>query len=245
MAGPVAVRTRPPAVTRGPLGVTGPAEPASGKRPVVKAPAREEILPYLAPRIRRPIERLGADLWTRTEEVRLRRGRPLSVVTGEGDLWLSPQGLPTTDPGAAHTIAAEDITRTLALVTQGSVYALEEEFRHGFVTLPGGHRVGMTGRTLLEAGHIRTIAHVGGLSVRLSREVKGVARPLVSSLVDRAGRPLSTIILPSGLREDDHPPGRDSPPERRCARTRGPGATDRAGRREVGGGRLLRGRAPA
>jgi len=141
------------------------------------------------------VERLGADLWTRTEEIRLRRDRPLSLVTDTGDAWLSPHGLPISDPGSAYVVTGEDMTRTLGLVTQGSVYALEEEFRHGFVTLPGGHRVGLTGRALLEAGHIRTIAHVAGLSLRLSREVRGVARPLVGRLVTREGRPRSGLII--------------------------------------------------
>jgi stage III sporulation protein AA len=92
-------------------------------------------------------------------------------------------------------VSAEDTRRTLSLVSQGSVYALEEEFRQGFVTLPGGHRVGLVGRALLEGGRVRTITHVAGLNFRLSREVRGVARPLVERVVPSSGRPLSTLIV--------------------------------------------------
>ncbi len=170
--------------------------PAPGRAAgcVVQPPDRTEILGYLAPAIRRPIERLGSDLWARAEEVRLRRERPLSVVTDSGDAWLSPLGLPTSDPAAAYVVTADDTRKTLSLVSQGSVYALEEEFRNGFVTIPGGHRVGLSGRALLDDGRLRTITHVAGLSFRLSREVKGAARPVLGRLT-RAGRPRSTLVI--------------------------------------------------
>ena len=169
--------------------------PARAEGTVILAPKREEITGRLAPTIRRPIERLSEDLWSRAEEVRLRRGRPLSLVTDGGDMWLSPQGLPTSDPSAAYVVDEDDTRKTLSLVSQGSVYALEEEFRQGFVTLPGGHRVGLTGRALLEAGRLRTITNVAGLNIRLSREVRGVASPLLGRVTSSGGRPASTLIL--------------------------------------------------
>lgn len=153
----------------------------------VRPPNRDEILGYLAPAIRRAVERLGEDLWTRAEEIRLRRERPLSLVTDSGDVWLSSQGLPTSDPASACVVTADDARKTLSLVSQGSVYALEEEFRNGYVTIPGGHRVGLVGRALLEGGHLRTITHVAGLNFRLSREVKGAALPLVTRVLSRTG----------------------------------------------------------
>ncbi len=179
------------AVVRKSHGLPGP----SRRRVSVRPPDRSEILPYLAPGVRRPLERLGGDLWARAEEVRLRRGRPLSLVTDTGDVWLSPSGLPTEDASSAHVVTADETTKTLSLVCEGSVYALEEEFRHGFVTVRGGHRVGLVGRAVLDNGRVRTITHVAGLNIRLSREVRGAARPLVRWLFDRRGRPVSTLIV--------------------------------------------------
>ena len=170
---------------------------AAAARPAlsIQTPARTEILDYLAPAVRRSIERLGADLWSRTEEIRLRRERPLSLVTDTGDVWLSPQGLPTSEPTAAYVVSGEDTRKTISLVSQGSVYALEEEFRNGFVTIPGGHRVGLAGRALLDGGRLRTITHVAGLSFRLSREVRGVARPVLSRVLSGSRRPRSSLII--------------------------------------------------
>jgi stage III sporulation protein AA len=180
-----------------PTGPDGPSV-ASAALPgsvTIRPPSRDEILPYLAPAVRRALERLGSDLWARAEEVRLRRGRPLSLVTNGGDVWLSPLGLPTADVSAAYQVTADDTQRTLSLVSQGSVYALEEEFRNGYVTIPGGHRVGLVGRALLENGHLRTLTHVAGLSFRLSREVRGAARGVLGAVIGRAGRPRSALIV--------------------------------------------------
>lgn len=194
-------RPRPQPVPPGPsptvgTGVVPAVAPAAAQAPTtVKPPDRAEILGFVAPSLRRPIERLGADLWTRAEEIRLRRERPLSLVTDCGDVWLSPLGLPTSEPGTAYVVSADDTRKTLSLVSQGSVYALEEEFRNGYVTIPGGHRVGLSGRALLDSGRLRTITHVAGLSFRLSREVKGAARPVLSRILDRAGRPKSALII--------------------------------------------------
>lgn len=168
---------------------------AAAEPVVVRAPDRQEVLPYLAPSLRGPVQRLADDLWSATEELRLRRERPLALVTSAGDRWVSPDGQPAGDPAAAYRVSADDMAKTLSLISQGSVYALEEEFRHGFVTLPGGHRVGLTGRALLEAGRLRTITHIAGLNIRLSREVRGTARPLLARIVPRSGRPNSTLIV--------------------------------------------------
>lgn len=186
-----ATAARPPAAgTRLPV-----AEAKAPPAIAVTPPNRAEILDFVAPALRQPIERLGVDLWARAEEIRLRRERPLSLVTDTGDVWLSPLGLPTSDPATAYVVSADDTRKTLSLVSQGSVYALEEEFRNGFVTIPGGHRVGLSGRALLEAGRLRTITHVAGLSFRLSREVKGAARPVLGRILGRAGRPRSALII--------------------------------------------------
>lgn len=56
-----------------------------------------------------------------------------------------------------------------------SPYAFEEELRRGFVTVAGGHRVGVAGQAVLEPdGRIRTFKNISYLNVRVSHEVKGL-----------------------------------------------------------------------
>jgi stage III sporulation protein AA len=93
-------------------------------------------------------------------------------------------------------VTGDDIAKTLQLISNNSLYALEQEFRHGYLTLPGGHRVGFVGEAVLEKGRIKTLKHVSSLNFRLARQLKGCADPLMPYLL-RSGsaRPYHTLII--------------------------------------------------
>lgn len=133
-----------------------------------------EIMPCLPEPIRRELAALPAPALAKLEEIRLRQGRPLMLVMHDRDLIC------------AHVVSGDDMARALQLMSQSSVYALEEEFRQGYLTLSGGHRVGFVGRALVEAGRVRTIKHIAGLNVRISRELPGVAERVLPLLVETA-----------------------------------------------------------
>jgi stage III sporulation protein AA len=80
-------------------------------------------------------------------------------------------------------------------MTQSSLYAAEEEMKQGFLTLPGGHRVGITGEALLKNGEIQTLKHVSGLNVRITREIQGKAVEILPMLLRPDGALYHTLIL--------------------------------------------------
>lgn len=76
-----------------------------------------------------------------------------------------------------------------------SVYAYVDEIRQGYLTLPGGHRVGVAGQVVLEEGdRIRTIKNIRYLNIRIAHEVKGAAKPVVPEVYEN-GRFCNTLIL--------------------------------------------------
>jgi stage III sporulation protein AA len=110
-------------------------------------------------------------------------------VTAEGDLYICCEGQPvacTEDEWAA----------AVRLVTQCSVYALERELSAGFITLPGGHRVGLVGRAVLDGNEVRTQTELSSMNYRVARQIVGVADRLMPYVLsaDRA-RVLNTLIL--------------------------------------------------
>lgn len=156
---------------------------------------RHAVLPFLPPGVRDVVGALPAAAWADLEEVRLRLGRPLAVVLREGERFVSPEGVPGVPPGAAYLVTADDVRRMLQLITESSYYALEDELRNGFVTLPGGHRVGLAGRVVTEGGRVRTIRNVAGLNLRIAREVPGAADTVLPRLVRGPDRVYHTLIL--------------------------------------------------
>lgn len=153
-----------------------------------------EILTCVSPRLGELLRRSVPALPGPLEEIRIRQDRPLQLIFPGGDAFVAPDGRLTADPGEAFRPDGEDLQRSFQLMAQGSVYAWEEEVRGGFLTLEGGHRVGLCGRAVTEAGRIRTLKQVASLNIRIAREVPGAADGLLPHLV-RGGRFLSTLLI--------------------------------------------------
>lgn len=117
----------------------------------------------------------------RLQEIRIRAGRPLLALCGNREYR------------SKRVVKKEEMKEILAYLSNYSLYAYEEEVSRGFLSLPGGHRVGIAGRTVLKDGRIRTITDVSSLNLRFAHEVIGCADRLLPCLRDR-GRLLPTLI---------------------------------------------------
>lgn len=113
------------------------------------------------------------------EELRVRIGQPVLAYTGEGERKIS--GL------TEYKITKEDMRQMVAYIAKCSLYAFEEEIRKGYITLEGGHRVGLGGQVILEGEKIHTIRPITCLNIRIANEVKGCAKELVNILFHRRG----------------------------------------------------------
>ncbi|HHW45012.1 MAG TPA: stage III sporulation protein AA [Desulfotomaculum sp.] len=144
-----------------------------------------EILPVLPAHIRKFIAGLSPEILEGLEEIRLRQNRPLILGLVHKDVFLDPEGNPVLTPERAYRVSADDLERAVQLITGSSLYALEEELRNGYITLPGGHRVGLTGRAVMEGGRVKTLKYISSLNIRICREVPGMAMSLLPHLIDR------------------------------------------------------------
>lgn len=163
--------------------------------PSEKTPGNDakKLLSYLSPRIRQACERLDEGSWSLIEEIRLRAGKPLQVEAGCSG-FITASGEFTGAPDNALWIEEDDLQRTLQLMGGNSLYTLEEEMKEGFITLPGGHRVGLSGECLTAEGRLLRIRRVTGMNIRVARQLVGCALQLLSSLTEE-GRPLRTLII--------------------------------------------------
>ena len=148
------------------------------------------LLQYLAPNLRSRLSSLRT--WDKVEEIRLRVNQPLAVKEQRVEYGINHQGVCQLAEG--YRVTVEDLTRTVEIMTENSWYALEDEIRAGYLTLTGGHRVGICGKVVLEDGLIKTIKYVNGLNIRLAREVIGAADHVIAQIV-RAGQITSTLII--------------------------------------------------
>lgn len=145
---------------------------------------KQEILPVLPLNIRQIMLMLPVKALNQLEEIRLREGRPLIVSLSAGDTFLSEAGQLANSVYEAYRVTSDDIEKTLHLISKSSIYALEEELKKGFITLRGGHRVGITGKTVLDRGQVRTMKYFSGFNIRVAREVTGAADKVAKYLID-------------------------------------------------------------
>lgn len=125
------------------------------------------------------------------EELRLRAGFPLSAVT-HGREWTPP-------PWRDARLTEDDLRRVLEKAGQGSVHAILDQLRAGYVTSPGGIRIGICGEGAVEGGQLRSFRRVTSLALRIPHTIKGVARPVAPKLMENGRLQSALIVSPPGL----------------------------------------------
>ncbi|CAH1194730.1 hypothetical protein PAECIP111892_01825 [Paenibacillus auburnensis] len=139
---------------------------------------------------------LPVPLLAKVEEIRVREGRPLEINYSGHYHFLTGSGSLTQNPGEAYKPSREDTHRLLDLISNHSLYTMEEELRKGFITIPGGHRIGLSGRTVLSGGGVEHLRDITGFNVRIAREIPGIADSVLPYLLERGRqRIMHTLIL--------------------------------------------------
>ncbi len=130
------------------------------------------------------------------EEVRIREGRPLEIGYRGQSRFVACDGSVRITADEAYKPSTEQCRKLLERITNYSLYAMEEELRRGFITVSGGHRIGLAGRTIFEGGTVRAIRDIGAFNIRVAREVVGASSLLLPKLLDASRKTLhSTLIL--------------------------------------------------
>jgi stage III sporulation protein AA len=157
---------------------------------------QEEIFPFMPPRLKQCLLPVWTAVAAELEEIRVRENRPLELRLSGGSRFVASGGALVDRPEEAYRPTREDCTAILELLTNRSAYSYEEELRLGYITIPGGHRVGLAGRAVLEAGRIRLLRDVSSFNFRIARQIVGAAKPYLPSLLDGAeGTVHHTLIV--------------------------------------------------
>jgi len=89
-----------------------------------------------------------------------------------------------------------DIEHLVSVFSGSSLYAFEDELRHGFITIPGGHRVGFAGKAMLHStGQVRGLKYISTVCVRVAKSIKGCADGVWRELIDTNGKVHHTLLI--------------------------------------------------
>ena len=123
-------------------------------------------------------------------EIRLRTGKPLFLIYAGGERCLKIKG---QEP---YLVTGQDLKETLEYVSGYSLYACEDEIRQGYISVQGGHRVGVAGKVILDGNHIRGMKYISCINVRLSHQVPGCADTVMPYIQDGEHLSHTLIISP-------------------------------------------------
>lgn len=141
---------------------------------------------------------LGQALFDRNKiyEIRLRVNAPLIVIYQRKEYFLTLEGELTREEAKAYHVQTEDLKEMLEYISGYSLYAFEEEIRQGFLTIVGGHRVGIAGKTILDGNKIKSLKYISYINLRLSHQIKGCASPILPYIIKNRQICHTLIISP-------------------------------------------------
>ena len=125
------------------------------------------------------------------EEFRLRAGRPMTLVTTEGELFVSDE-LPR------QSVTQSDLEQLCDTVTGYSRYAASESMGKGYLVGRGGFRVGLCGTVVLRDGVGVNLRDISSASVRISRQAAGLCRDMTQLLPEGESFQSTLIAAPPG-----------------------------------------------
>ncbi|GMQ57769.1 stage III sporulation protein AA [Vallitalea sediminicola] len=117
------------------------------------------------------------------QEIRLRVNKPLIIRMDNKEYFLDQNKLVTSSK-KAHIITEKDLKDTMEFISNYSLYAFEDELRNGYITVDGGHRVGLAGKVVVENNRVKTIKNITCINIRISHEIKGCANKVIPYILE-------------------------------------------------------------
>lgn len=146
-------------------------------------------------RLRKYLCLLPTDMKEQAQEIRLRVNQPVCICCTGGVYFLNRNGRPSCRPEPDGMRATrEDIDETFRGICSYSVYSHQNEIKNGFITLSGGHRVGLCGTAVTTAGSVGGLRDISSVNIRIARQVYGCA----SAVLQAVGKSLWEGVLIAG-----------------------------------------------
>lgn len=144
--------------------------------------AWQEFLHIVPLRMRTEVDTMGRDT---LQELRLRLGELPELVLKKGSVNLQ------------DTVRRDDLAFAVNAASQYSPWSVDTT-AEGYLTGPGGHRVGLCGRTVMRGREVQGIRDPTSLCLRVARDFPGIAKSLNADgsvlIVGKPGSGKTTLL---------------------------------------------------
>jgi stage III sporulation protein AA len=112
--------------------------------------------------------------WEQLQEIRMRLEQPIELIYNDRNEWLN-----------LFKPDKNDFIFIINQLSEHSLYRLENELREGYITIEGGHRVGLAGKVTTENGNVKAVQYITFLNIRIAKEKVGAAEPIIPYIYSR------------------------------------------------------------
>lgn len=124
------------------------------------------------------------------EEIRFRSSKPVILkFTNKEDIL---ENIITTQ---------EEILEIVQHICNNSIYSYQNQICNGYITLKGGHRVGITGSVVIADGKVTNINYISSLNFRISKQIIGASSRILKYVLNVEENSVynTLIISPPGV----------------------------------------------
>lgn len=119
------------------------------------------------------------------EEIRIRSNRPLILKFNDNEKIFD------------YIVTVEDLIETLQKICENSIYSYQSQICNGFITIRGGHRVGISGNVVIENGKIININYISSLNFRIAKEINGCSNKLLKYVINMENNNIYNTLIVS------------------------------------------------
>ncbi len=151
------------------------------------------VLKYFPDKLQNAIKEEIKEKYELLEEIRIRVNKPLILKFNSG-----------LEKITRYFVNTEEILDILQSICENSIYSYQKQISEGFITIKGGHRVGITGSCVIQDGKIININYINSLNFRISREIKECSKEALEYILDLKNNTIynTIIVSPPGSRKN-------------------------------------------
>lgn len=95
-----------------------------------------------------------------------------------------------------YTVTQKDILETLQNICENSIYSYQKEICEGYITIKGGHRIGITGDCVIENSKVINIKYISSLNFRVAKQIIGCSNSMLNYIINMEnGNIYNTLIV--------------------------------------------------
>lgn len=89
----------------------------------------------------------------------------------------------------------KEVVQILQMLCDNSIYSYQTQICNGFITLYGGHRVGVTGSIAMKDGRVSNVNYISSLNFRIAKEIIGVSDKIIEFIVNKKDTEINNTLI--------------------------------------------------